>query len=124
MARSTKRALADCAMKQKFDHINSVQMQYANKLAMAHQAVVGYENYVYCHDCGVIKSQLSGNIIKPKKGRYHFFDGRKIVGIDKENVYIYDKPSNSRWLVASMIVLIILSWTSLVITICLNSRRD
>jgi hypothetical protein len=91
---------------------------------MAHQAVVGYENYVYCHDCGVIKSQLSGNIIKQKRGMYHFFDGRRIVGIAKDNVYIYEKSSNSRWLVASVIILIYLCWTTLVITMFLNSRHD
>jgi len=100
---------------------------------MVHQAVVGYENYVYCHDCGIVKSQLSGKIIKPKNGMYHFFDGSKVVGIPQEQVYVYEVSTSanasakrlvSLILILVLVMSIMLGWTTLIIAFCLNSTPD
>ncbi len=98
---------------------------------MVHQAIVGYEDYVYCHDCGVVKSTLSGNIIRPKQGMYHFYNGTKVVSVPQDLVYVYDSIPLSRgnlkycFGLAIGLVLVMsaaFGWSVLIITFCLNSR--
>jgi hypothetical protein len=100
---------------------------------MVHQAIVGYENYVYCHECGIVKSQLSGKIINPKNGMYHFYNGTNVVGIPADKLYVYETPSSSRANGVSaklvglaftlmLMMSVCLGWTMLIITFCSGSR--
>ncbi len=97
---------------------------------MVHQAIVGYENYVYCHDCGIVKSQLSGKIIKPKNGIYHFYNDGKITGVPEDNLYVYDTRSsyNVKEILIKIVKALAIAaiclggWTVLIITFCPNSR--
>lgn len=100
---------------------------------MVHQAIVGYDNYVYCHDCGIIKSRLTGKIIKPKNGTYHFYNGMKVVSIPQDSVYVYEASSSSSSsnasvrilglaLLFTLIMSIMLGWSALILTFCLSSR--